>query len=90
MLPGTRNQNLGDVRSCLSSASKSVCGSGQASPTLQASVSPVVFKIPSSFVVLKHEGFQTSKEATEHEQELLGDEVGKTVQSSTLQSLIPG
>lgn len=40
-------QNLGDVTSGLSSASQSLGGSGQASPTLWASVSPVVFQIPS-------------------------------------------
>lgn len=49
---------------------KSLCSSEQASLTLQASVSPVVFKILFSFVILKHEGFQASEEAAGQEQQL--------------------
>lgn len=75
--PGTRNQNLGDVRSHLSSTKKSLWGSEQASPTLRASVSPIVFKIPSSFVILKHKGFQASEEASGHKQWLLEAGSGK-------------
>lgn len=71
MLPETGNQTFGAIRSHLNTANKSLCGSEQTSPALGASVSPVVFKIISSFAVLKHKGLQASKEATEHEQKLL-------------------
>lgn len=70
MIPGTRSQNLGDVSSRLGSARESLCGSAQASPSLWTSVSPVVFKIPSSSVALKHKGLQSSEEAAGHEQKL--------------------
>lgn len=93
MLPGTTSQDLGDVSSRLGSAGESLCGSGQASPTLWTSVSPVVFTIPSSSVALKHKGLPSSEEAVGHEQKLLeailGDEV-RTVQSPALKTLIPG
>lgn len=61
MFPETRKQTFGDVRSHLSSANKSPCGSEQTSPALRDSVSPVVFKIVSSFAVLKHKGLRASQ-----------------------------
>lgn len=77
MFPETRKQTFGDVRSHLSSANKSPCGSEQTSPALRDSVSPVVFKIVSSFAVLKHKGLRASEEATEQEQKLLEAGSGK-------------
>lgn len=77
MFPETKNQTFGDVRSHLSSANKSPCGSEQTSPALRDSVSPVVFKIVSSFAVLKLKGLRASEETTEQEQKLLEAGSGK-------------
>lgn len=94
MLPGTGNQTHGDARAHLSPVRESPCGPGQASPLLQASVSTVVFKIPSSSVILKHRGPQTSEEAQGMGRSfwswVLGGEAGRAVQSLTLKTSNPG